>query len=244
MRWRSSLLLVVAVPRLAAAVPAASCEAVAAASGAAECHDALSLLQPPVARMRNLSRSGAAAAGAATHNVSAHAGATAGADSVEAMSATGVIGLVRDTIAKEIVFEVGLHNGSMTTEGSTKSKVVLAVLEGLVVTSFIGCDRCYMSQPCIGCFKALTFGGFGVWALFDYVVVMANMLGGSDAIDIAGFQNQFQVRSVQPAFVISVVSLGVLLCGLTAQFLSTRAGDKVMSRVLGDGDPSRGDSQQ
>merc|ERR1719265_2128081 len=88
-----------------------------------------------------------------------------------------------------------------------KNKVILAALEGFFLPALCGVDRCYMGQPCVGACKGITFGGFAIWALFDYIVVAINMLGRNETISAFGFYAKFSLDDVTGAFWIMLVSL-------------------------------------
>ncbi len=45
----------------------------------------------------------------------------------------------------------------------------------LRLVAFFGADRLYLGQPLLAFLKFITFGGFGLWALFDFVVVAINV---------------------------------------------------------------------
>jgi len=93
-----------------------------------------------------------------------------------------------------------------------RNKIVLVLIEGLAL-GVCGVDRCYMGQPCLGIVKALTFGGLGVWALIDYVVVMYNCLVSSPEVHMFGFNATFVDGTIKAAFWIAVACLMVKLIG-------------------------------
>lgn len=78
-----------------------------------------------------------------------------------------------------------------TAGNGTKSKVVLAFIEAVGVAAFFGLDRCYMGQTIMGVVKGVTLGGFGVWAIVDYVVVAINIFRKEEKISVLGFQGEF-----------------------------------------------------
>tara|TARA_B110001452_G_C15237933_1_gene428617 strand:+ start:2885 stop:3247 length:363 start_codon:yes stop_codon:yes gene_type:complete len=66
-----------------------------------------------------------------------------------------------------------MGNGNNNT--NVKSKVVLIVLTSLGL-GFLGIDRMYAGEIGLGILKLLTLGGFGIWALIDYILIMINAL--------------------------------------------------------------------
>jgi len=88
-------------------------------------------------------------------------------------------------------------NASNDTEcAGCKSKTVLLWLEGI---GFFGFDRIYLQAPTTGIFKLLTLGGFGVWGLIDFCIVVANALSGAENIDGLGMVASFVPSTVEPA---------------------------------------------
>lgn len=109
--------------------------------------------------------------------------------------------------SREIEFELQpLANASACP---WKSKIALALIEGFSLPAFFGCDRCYLGQPCLGVFKAVTLGGLGFWFLADYIIILIDMLSMDESIHRAGFCAQFGPDQVLPSFVLSSVFLGL-----------------------------------
>lgn len=108
-----------------------------------------------------------------------------------------------------LLTEIEFEMWSDRTGTSTKSKVVLALLEGFGVPALFGVDRCYMGQVCVGVIKGLTVGGFGIWCFIDYIVVLINMLGEKENINSFGFSASFGSDDVKTAMWISIVFLAV-----------------------------------
>mmetsp|Transcript_147075 Transcript_147075/g.268099 ORF Transcript_147075/g.268099 Transcript_147075/m.268099 type:complete len:373 (-) Transcript_147075:52-1170(-) len=108
-------------------------------------------------------------------------------------------------LLNEIEFE--LSSERATT--SMKSKVALAVLEGLALPACCGIDRCFMGQTVVGIIKGVTLGGLGIWMLIDYVVILINMLSYGESIHRFGFAADFEPTSINTAFVLSIVFLAL-----------------------------------
>jgi len=101
--------------------------------------------------------------------------------------------------------EIELELSSNRPKASRKSKIALALLEGLALPAFFGADRCYMGQVAIGIIKGITLGGLGIWAFIDYLVIFINMLKMNESINCFGFSGEFRPDDIEPAFEISVV---------------------------------------
>lgn len=93
-----------------------------------------------------------------------------------------------------------------------KNKLILAAIE----LSFLGCcgfDRCYMGQITLGVAKGLTLGGFCLWSVLDWVVIMATMLSWSTFIDAVGYQANFEDDwTISAAGMLTVAALVCKLC--------------------------------
>jgi TM2 domain-containing membrane protein YozV len=107
----------------------------------------------------------------------------------------------------------------------TKSKVRLAIVSQFFFFGLLGLDRCYMEQWGLGALKLLTMGGFGIWALIDFVAVFVNMMQSSTSIDIIGFSAQFgDVSQISDAFWIALLLI----------FFSTTSGGAVWALLPAD----------
>ena len=58
--------------------------------------------------------------------------------------------------------------------GSAYNKLLLVIVEFVPLWGVCGVDRCCMGQCCLGWLKLFTLGGFGIWALIDWVRVVVN----------------------------------------------------------------------
>ena len=64
-------------------------------------------------------------------------------------------------------------NATVYQPGTGYSKLTLVVIEA-VGLGCCGIDRCYMGSCCLGSLKGFTLGGFFIWAIVDYLIVMLN----------------------------------------------------------------------
>ncbi|CAE8589685.1 unnamed protein product [Polarella glacialis] len=75
-------------------------------------------------------------------------------------------------------------------DNRVKSKATLVTIE-LLGLGIFGLDHIYMGQYYVGLLKGLTFGGFFMWALLDYILVVMNCLARADTIDVLGLRGTF-----------------------------------------------------
>eukprot|EP00928_Gymnodinium_smaydae_P030240 TRINITY_DN2253_c0_g1_i2.p1 TRINITY_DN2253_c0_g1~~TRINITY_DN2253_c0_g1_i2.p1 ORF type:complete len:178 (+),score=58.54 TRINITY_DN2253_c0_g1_i2:57-590(+) len=104
-----------------------------------------------------------------------------------------------EKVVKQLEYEVQLE-----AEAGSKSKIVLALIE-MFGLGALGVDRCYMGSYCLGTVKALTGGGFIIWALVDYFNIVINCLTKKDTISSIGYNATFAPNTVDVAFYIVIV---------------------------------------
>lgn len=132
--------------------------------------------------------------------------------------------------ALQAQFEYELAETSHSSQ--VRNKIGLAVIE-VIGLGWCGVDRCFMGQPITGLFKGLTFGGFLVWGLVDYIVIACNMLLKKDEINDVGYNSEFQDGTVNPAF-------WVFLTVFTIKFLLALRRHWMRSRQSRDGGECEG----
>lgn len=98
-----------------------------------------------------------------------------------------------------------------------RSKLGLAIIEMLGLGLF-GVDRCYMGQALLGTVKGLTFGGFAVWALVDYVAVMTGLLVHPPSVEYVGFTPLSAVEVSNASFWVTLLGFN----GAVFLLLATR----------------------
>lgn len=90
--------------------------------------------------------------------------------------------------------------------GHVVSKIAISIVSpGFFCLSFCGVDRCMMGQPLLGTLKGFTCGGFCIWFLIDFVVIMYNCLTSAPEINTFGFRATWAADTVTPAFWLALV---------------------------------------
>jgi hypothetical protein len=107
---------------------------------------------------------------------------------VAGFSTNATVTAVIHRIEANLVYELNIHN---TSAPLSKSKVRFAIVSQFFLFGLMGFDRCYMEQWGLGALKLLSFGGFGIWAMVDFIVVFVNMMQSSAAIASLGFVADF-----------------------------------------------------
>jgi hypothetical protein len=95
--------------------------------------------------------------------------------------------------------------------GGPVNKRALLILE-ITGAGFFGVDRFYMGKPNIGMglVKLLTLSGFGVWGVFDYIVILENALARRSSIDVAGMNYKFREDTIEGGRTVAVIGLFIL----------------------------------
>mmetsp|Transcript_52108 Transcript_52108/g.138863 ORF Transcript_52108/g.138863 Transcript_52108/m.138863 type:complete len:248 (-) Transcript_52108:49-792(-) len=96
--------------------------------------------------------------------------------------------------------------------GGPVNKRALLILE-ITGAGFFGVDRFYMGNPNIwlGLAKLLTLSGFGVWGVFDYVVILENALYRRSSINMAGLNYTFREDTIEDARHVAVIGIFIVL---------------------------------
>lgn len=138
---------------------------------------------------------------------------------------------VYSAVSHEIEFEI-------RREVPQKNKVGYVLLAMLL--GGLGFDRCFMGQCCLGVIKAMTAGGFGIWAMCDYVLAAHNGLTKQKEINSLGYHATFEQGSVQSGYYAAAVVLGIqfgpmlclMLLYLSLILITTIAGRCCMGSVV------------
>eukprot|EP00929_Paragymnodinium_shiwhaense_P115206 TRINITY_DN83929_c0_g1_i1.p1 TRINITY_DN83929_c0_g1~~TRINITY_DN83929_c0_g1_i1.p1 ORF type:complete len:231 (+),score=21.86 TRINITY_DN83929_c0_g1_i1:134-826(+) len=105
------------------------------------------------------------------------------------------------------------------------NKIVLALINGSGL-GVLGFDRMYMGSLGLGVLKMCTLGGFGIWALVDYVLILWNCALMRTSINVLGYQAYFGLGQELWAFWITLTCLIVkcLVSVRTQQFTFLKDG--------------------
>jgi len=102
--------------------------------------------------------------------------------------------------------------------GSPKVDKTVLVLLAMLLPGF-GADRCFNGQICCGVLKFITGGGFGIWWLVDWIVIVSNALSKSKDINSIGFKAEFKEETVDTAYSVALIVLLIQLIPLIAQIV-------------------------
>lgn len=73
---------------------------------------------------------------------------------------------------------------------------------------WLGADRFYLGYTGLGVLKLVTFGGCGIWALIDWILVWAGSMKASDGTALKGRQQH--MNTVLIVFIVSFVAYVIL----------------------------------
>lgn len=107
-------------------------------------------------------------------------------------------------MAEELEYELNMRY----IETAPCNKLMLAAVEALGF-GCCGIDRCLMGQPVLGIIKGVTIGGLLLWALIDYLLILANCFSFSTGIDVFGYAATFEESTVGPAFMLFATVLAI-----------------------------------
>ncbi len=65
------------------------------------------------------------------------------------------------------------------SDGATSDKSWLTAVLLSFFLGFLGVDRFYLGYTVLGILKLITFGGFGLWSLIDFIMILMNKVPDS-----------------------------------------------------------------
>lgn len=135
-----------------------------------------------------------------------------------------MVGVNMTSFVEKIFKQMELEVSPQVGAAPTKNKLVLILFEFFFIIGCCGIDRCYMGQVCLGVVKGLTLGGFFIWAIIDWFVVVINSVHKSKSINSLGYVANFTPEAVDPAFYMSCFMLGIFACSCCCTVLTSCAG--------------------
>lgn len=108
-----------------------------------------------------------------------------------------------NTFERQVEYE--LHFSSHRDQIPTVNKVELVLLA--CAFHLCGCHRCYLGLYITGCCQFLTLGGFMIWGIIDYAIILSNCFEEGDELDLLGMHAKFHKSSISMAYYIAVFLL-------------------------------------
>ena len=82
---------------------------------------------------------------------------------------------------------------------------------------YVGIDRFYLGYTGLGILKLMTFGGLGLWALIDQILIITGDMKSSNGVPLEGFERNKKTAWIITAvfivvnFLLSLLSIGLQL---------------------------------
>ena len=82
---------------------------------------------------------------------------------------------------------------------------------------YVGIDRFYLGYTGLGILKLMTFGGLGIWALIDQILIITGDMKSSNGVPLEGFERNKKTAWIITAvfivvnFLLSLLSIGLQL---------------------------------
>lgn len=139
------------------------------------------------------------------------------------------------------MFSQGLWNNTITNMIQTEIEMTQAkasepfnkVVYVLATIMFpLGCDRCVMGQFCLGTVKAMTFGGFFVWAIVDYWLCLINAISKEKDINAVWYKFVWKEDTIEPAYTIWLVVLGFQLLSFLIKSYQAYQAQRMISQIM------------
>jgi hypothetical protein len=120
---------------------------------------------------------------------------------------------------------IGGAADAMTAQVGTKNYVVALVLSYLVGS--LGVDRFYVGKIWTGILKLITFGGFGVWWLIDFLLIGLGKFKDKKGLKLSGYDTAGHVG--KPVTIVLVIVNLVIIVPLTLLITLVAMGNVQMA---------------
>lgn len=135
-------------------------------------------------------------------------------------------------------------NGQAESGESDKSYLVAWILSYFL--GFLGIDRFYLGYTGLGIAKLLTFGGCGIWAFIDWILIFAGVTKDSQGRPLKNRKEHFKITVILVAVGLTLSVTGTLVSflvfGKTIDTAVKNSGDSSLN--LSSDSDSRADSQK
>lgn len=119
-----------------------------------------------------------------------------------------------------------------------KQRHFLAVFFLSFLWGVFGVDRFYLGKVWTGILKLITFGGFGIWALIDFTMIMSGSMRDKQGNQMLEFARYKKFASLTVFIFALVLGATILLTGLSViytinQFMQNGGLEQLMQSVNG-----------
>lgn len=125
----------------------------------------------------------------------------------------------------------------VAAQESSKSYIAAVIMSWLV--GVFGVDRFYLGYTGLGIAKLVTFGGLGIWAAIDFILIALGKVKDKDGLPLAGYQSNKKIGLILLAvyvlfFLYSLFMLPTNLKNLKTSTAAVGQSAKSISSVGGD----------